>query len=283
MNNMTPNSNIPPTVVPNKDYKELVNSLKPVIKSIQKHNKQQLKQIEPIVREAIASKSQDVNYLCRFVDSLSEISMFSEVGDELYNEVLDYLSTFNPEVAKWYREHDKEMSGAYDDLIEVAINLAKEYHKGQKDKAGVDYFDGHLSFVGNAGDDWKEQIVGYLHDVAEDTPHTVEETVQLLKAQSNGVLTNEDAQEIEIALNLLNSKTAPSREEYIERLKDSFLATKVKLNDLRHNMDISRIPNPTEKVVNRLARYKKEYQQLLESLGDWDTNESINYQNDEAK
>jgi methionine synthase II (cobalamin-independent) len=256
--------------------KELVNSLKPLIKSMQKHQKQYLKQLEPMVRDAIASKNQDVNYLCRFVDALSEMAMFSGVGDELYNEALDYLSTFNPEVAKWYREYDKEMSGTYDDLINVAIDMAKEYHHGQKDKAGVDYFDGHLSFVGNAGDDWKEKIVGYLHDVAEDTSHAVEEIIQILKEKSNGVLTNEDAQEIETALNLLNSKTASSREEYIERLKDSFLATKVKLNDLRHNMDVSRIPNPIEKDVNRIVRYEKEYQQILGYLGDLDMNEFRN-------
>jgi (p)ppGpp synthase/HD superfamily hydrolase len=165
---------------------------------------------------------------------------------------------------------DKLDKSHTDDLIEVAINLAKEYHNGQKDKAGVDYFDGHLSFVGNAGDSWKEKMVGYLHDVAEDTPHTVEELIRILKEKSNGVLTDEDAQEIEIALNLLNSSTASSREEYIVRIKDSVLATKVKLNDLRHNMDISRIHKPTEKDMDRLARYKKEYRQILEYLGDVD-------------
>lgn len=159
------------------------------------------------------------------------------------------------------------MSGVYDDMIEEAAHLAEEFHQGQKDKAGVDYFEGHLSFVGNAGDHWKEKIVGFLHDVAEDTPHTVEEIMHLLKAKSNGVLTNEDAQEIETALNLLNSTTASSREEYIARIKDSFLATKVKLNDLKHNMDISRIHNPTPKDMDRLTRYKKEYGQMLEYFG----------------
>ncbi|MEA4840111.1 MAG: phosphohydrolase [Bacteroidales bacterium] len=154
------------------------------------------------------------------------------------------------------------MSGVYDDMIEEAANMAKAFHQGQKDKAGVDYFEGHLSYVGNAGYNWKEKIVGFLHDVAEDTPHTVEEIMSLLKAKSNGVLTNEDAQEIETALNLLNSTTASSREEYIARIKDCPLATKVKLNDLRHNMDISRIPDSTLKDRERLTRYKIEYGQL---------------------
>lgn len=38
-------------------------------------------------------------------------------------------------------------------------------------------------------------------------------------------------------------------------------------NDLRNNMDMTRIPHPTEKDRTRLARYKKEYQTLIEALG----------------
>ena len=202
-------NNLPITDDP---VKELVHSLKPMIEAIQKQQKLYLKQLEPIVREAIASKNHKENELGRLADSLSEMVMFSGAGHELYHEFLDYIDTFNPELSKWYRDNDIEMSGVYDDMIEEAANMAKAFHQGQKDKAGVDYFEGHLSYVGNAGGNWKEKIVGFLHDVAEDTPHTVEEIMSLLKAKSNGVLTNEDAQEIETALNLLNSTTALSRE-----------------------------------------------------------------------
>jgi len=113
--------------------KELVHSLKPVIKAIQNQQKQYLKQIEPIVREAIASKNQEVNYLCRLADTLSEMAMFSVVGKEIYHELLQYIDTFNPELAQWYRDNDIEMSGVYDDMIEEAANMAKAFHQGQKD------------------------------------------------------------------------------------------------------------------------------------------------------
>ncbi|MDR2562606.1 MAG: phosphohydrolase [Prevotellaceae bacterium] len=159
------------------------------------------------------------------------------------------------------------MNGVYDDLIQVAADLAQEYHKGQKDKAGADYFEGHLSEVGNAGYNWKEKIVGFLHDVAEDTQISVDEIVQTLKEKSEGLLKDSDAQEIHEALNLLNSKTASTREEYIARIKKSSLAIHVKLNDLKHNMDISRIANPTNKDLERIERYRKEYLQVLEYLG----------------
>ncbi|MDR1938641.1 MAG: phosphohydrolase [Tannerellaceae bacterium] len=159
------------------------------------------------------------------------------------------------------------MNGVYDDLVGEAAILAKELHRGQVDKAGVDYFEGHLTAVGNAGDGWKEKVVGYLHDVSEDTTHTVEEIIQILKERSKGLLKDDDAQDLATALNLLNSKTASSRAAYIARLKENHLATKVKLNDLRHNMDISRMAAPTEKDRERLKRYRKEYRQVLEYLG----------------
>ncbi|MDR2805738.1 MAG: phosphohydrolase [Dysgonamonadaceae bacterium] len=160
-------------------------------------------------------------------------------------------------------------------MINEAAKLAKEYHKGQVDKQGKDYFEGHLTTVGSAGHNWKEKIVGFLHDAAEDTSLSVDEIVRILKEKSNGALKDEDAQEIYKALDLLNANTASTREEYIARIKDSFLATKVKLNDLKHNMDISRISSPTDKDVERVKRYRREYRQILEYLGPvaWEWNE----------
>ena len=237
-----------------------------LLKKMEELNMQEYARIEPLIREAMASKVQDLNYLDKLMDALHDI-VFSGFGSELYDEYLDYIASFNPQRAKEYRNRDDEMNGLYDDLIDKAAELAKEYHKGQVDKQGIDYFEGHLTTVGNAGHNWKEKVVGFLHDVAEDTPHTVDEIIIKLKDKSNGVLKDEDAQEISKALHLLNAKTASSREEYIARIKDSFVATKVKLNDLLHNMDISRISNPTDKDMQRIKQYRKEYRQVLEYLG----------------
>lgn len=63
----------------------------------------------------------------------------------------------------------------------LAARLARELHRGQVDKAGKDYFEGHLSTVGNNGADWKEKTVGFLHDAAEDTGHTVGGIVGMLR------------------------------------------------------------------------------------------------------
>ncbi|MDR0896028.1 MAG: phosphohydrolase [Prevotellaceae bacterium] len=165
-------------------------------------------------------------------------------------------------MSEGYLKFYKKCNKKYDKLVKQAAALAKKWHKGQVDKAGVDYFKGHLTTVGSAGFSWQQKVVGYLHDVAEDTPHTVTEIIDVLKEKSDGLLSANDANEIATALNLLNSKTANSREEYIARIKENFVAAKVKLIDLRHNMDISRLPHPTDEDLARIERYKCEYEQI---------------------
>jgi len=252
-----------------------INHIVKLIKRVNELNRQEFSRIEPIIRQAMASGIQDMDYLERGLDSLDNILFASGIGQELYDEFLNYIESFNPKFVKKYRDYNDERDGVYDDLINEAANLAKEFHKGQVDKQGVDYFEGHLTTVGNAGFNWKEKIVGFLHDVAEDTTHTVDEIVQRLKDKSNGILKDEDAKEIHQALSLLNANTASSREEYIARLKENFIATKVKLNDLSHNMDISRISNPTDMDMERVKRYRREYRRVLEYLGpvNWEWNE----------
>ncbi|MCD8287285.1 MAG: phosphohydrolase [Porphyromonadaceae bacterium] len=168
----------------------------------------------------------------------------------------------------------------------AAARLAKTLHNGQVDKAGKDYFEGHLSAVGHSGSCWKEKVVGFLHDAAEDTTHSVEEVIGMLKkmmddweketdghrwmqefeavvgSSPNEVyhkLTEAEWGEIEEALHLMNLHTASSREAYIERFRGHKLAIRVKLNDLRNNMDLSRIPHPSKKDFERVERYKREY------------------------
>lgn len=60
--------------------------------------------------------------------------------------------------------------------------------------------------------------------------------------------------------------TMGSREEYIRRFGTNMLALKVKLNDLRNNMDLSRIPVPKPEDYARVERYKSEYSSLLGML-----------------
>lgn len=159
-----------------------------------------------------------------------------------------------------YPEH------AFDEIVCQAASLAKELHAGQTDKQGVDYYAGHLSAVAAAGLGWKEKVTGYLHDAAEDTVYTVEEVIRMLYERCNGLLHNPDVAEIAEALHLLNSHTVSSRAGYIARLEGNCLALNVKLNDLKHNMDLSRIAYTSDADRQRTMRYRHEYAQILAYL-----------------
>ena len=159
-------------------------------------------------------------------------------------------------------------------VVKAAAQLARQLHKGQLDKAGRDYFEGHLTTVANAGTNWMEMTVGYLHDAAEDTYYSVPQIIRMLKdtlsttpADNSYVPpTYEEWLDLTEALELLNANTAPTREAYIERFRGHELALRVKLNDMQNNMDLSRLPSPGERDIIRLERYSKEYVQLRDML-----------------
>ena len=243
---------------------------------------------------AMKSSCQDIKLLDSLADPLFDTMLgLSDRGERTYLRFLKYLETFSPQEAKQRREMYEDMMGYKIHTAYVAARLAKEFHKGQVDKAGKDYFEGHLATVGGSGYDWKEKTVGFLHDVAEDTSYSVKDVIRFLqkglkawKARPKEqdwiddfseiieqyphehlhLPSKDEWNEIEEALHLMNARTAQNREEYISRFKGHFLAIKVKLNDLRHNMDISRLPNPTEKDYVRLERYQEEYEKLMEML-----------------
>ena len=129
-------------------------------------------------------------------------------------------------------------------IVQCAAALACQLHRGQVDKAGVDYFTSHLTTVAKMGSTWQEQVVGYLHDASEDTPNSVEQVLNLLDEKLETPLSDTD------------------RETYIQRIKSNALAKAVKMHDLTHNMDLSRLTNPVAKDLERVARYKKEYDYL---------------------
>ena len=98
-------------------------------------------------------------------------------------------------------------------IVQSAADIASQLHRGQKDKAGVDYFTGHLSAVAKMGNTWQEQVVGYLHDASEDTPNSVEDVLNLLDEKLETPLTEADREELATALRLLNHHLAPTLEE----------------------------------------------------------------------
>ena len=68
-------------------------------------------------------------------------------------------------------------------FITRASGIARTAHAGQTDKAGKDYFEGHLTSVASMGKTWQEQVLGCLHDVSEDTLMTEKEVMELLQKE----------------------------------------------------------------------------------------------------
>lgn len=138
--------------------------------------------------------------------------------------------------------------------LELAYAIALVAHKGQVDKAGVDYIN-HPKSVSAKCKTEKEKIVALLHDVVEDTNVTLEDLSQFF-----------DKDIIE-AINLLTHRDEDDYMTYLSRIKNNSLARTVKLADLENNMDLSRLPNPTEKDYARLEnKYKPAYKFLTDGL-----------------
>ena len=107
----------------------------------------------------------------------------------------------------------------------------------------------------NAGVTDDERIVGALHDVVEDTPWTFDD---LLREGFS-------IQIVEAVRCLTKKSEDEDYDEFTERVRKNPLAVRVKLNDLRDNMDIRRMPSVTEKDVKRLNKYLKAYRTLTAS------------------
>ncbi|EQB88452.1 (p)ppGpp synthase/HD superfamily hydrolase [Clostridium punense] len=138
-------------------------------------------------------------------------------------------------------------------LLEVAIKIAVEAHSGQLDKAGQPYVLHPLRVMFSLSDE-KDRIVGVLHDIIEDSNITYDYLI------ANGF---EGETEILEALESVTKKEDETYEEFIVRVALNSIGKRVKLADLEDNMDLSRIPNPTEKDYERIKRYKKARQKLI--------------------
>lgn len=112
------------------------------------------------------------------------------------------------------------------------------------DKAGKDYIL-HPMKVAFYMDTDTEKAVAYLHDVLEDTNVTEDELRNMFPNEIvDGVIT-------------LTHRKDESYFEYISRVSTSKLAKKIKVADLLHNLDITRIKEPTKQDYQRLEKYKK--------------------------
>lgn len=135
-------------------------------------------------------------------------------------------------------------------MVKVARMVATLAHHGQVDKGGNDYIT-HPEAVANAVETEDEKVVAWLHDVVEDTYVTLEDL--------SGVF----PPEIVSSVDSLTQRPDEGRDEYLRRVADDPVAIKVKMADLVHNSDISRLNREAEKKdLDRVLRYSQELEWL---------------------
>lgn len=138
-------------------------------------------------------------------------------------------------------------------MTKKALCIAYKAHEGQVDKTGIPYIF-HPFHLAESMTDENSTIVALLHDVIEDTDWTIDDL------EKEGF--NED---ILTALKLMTHNPAQPYMDYISRLSTCPVARQVKLADLYHNSDQTRVENPDEKMLKRWEKYDRAIQ-LLKSV-----------------
>ena len=142
----------------------------------------------------------------------------------------------------------------YTPLTKKAIKLAYFAHHGQVDKAGLPYISHPLHLAEQMPDEMTT-VVALLHDVVEDTTLTLEDL------ERGGF----PPQAIH-AIRLLTHERGVAYEEYIEKIAEDPIARTVKLADLKHNSDLSRLDVVSEKDRARVEKYARAIKFISEKI-----------------
>lgn len=137
-----------------------------------------------------------------------------------------------------------------------AIAWAAKAHDGQFDKGGQPYIL-HPLRVMSRMDDAPHRIVAVMHDMVEDCGVTL------------GQVGATFGPHIAEAIDALTRREGESYREFIQRCKGNEMARKVKLADLRDNMDLGRLgrkPNAADR--RRAHKYAEAKRTLLDASTD---------------
>lgn len=140
----------------------------------------------------------------------------------------------------------------YTKLTKQAMKLCFEAHKDQVDKTGIPYVFHPFHLAEQMNDEYTT-IIALLHDVVEDTDTTFEDLEDMGYPK-----------EVIDALRLLTHEKYVPYMDYVSKIKDNPLAKTVKLADLRHNSDMTRLDVVDDKAMKRAEKYRKAIQLLEE-------------------
>lgn len=133
----------------------------------------------------------------------------------------------------------------YTTLTKKTIRIAFDAHKDQTDKTGLPYIHHPFHLAEQMTDEYST-CVALLHDVVEDTDITFEQ----LEAEGF-------PPEVMDSLRLMTHDESVSYMDYVSTLKPNPIARAVKLADLAHNSDMTRLDTVDEWSLRRAEKYRK--------------------------
>ena len=131
----------------------------------------------------------------------------------------------------------------YTALTKKALKLCFEAHKDQVDKTGLPYVF-HPFHLAEQMDDEISTVCALLHDVIEDTDYTFSD----LSAMGF-------PPEVIEVLTLLTHDASVPYMEYVKQIAENETAKKVKIADLMHNSDATRLDTVDEWAEKRNQKY----------------------------
>ena len=141
----------------------------------------------------------------------------------------------------------------YTVMTKMAMRIAFDAHSGQVDKTGMPYIF-HPFHLAEQMDSEIDVCAALLHDVVEDTPATF---ADLLAAGISEAVID--------VLRLLTHTDGVPYMDYVQQIKDSGNphAIAVKLADLRHNSDPTRLDAIDEHMLARFEKYRQAAELLV--------------------
>lgn len=133
----------------------------------------------------------------------------------------------------------------YTPKTKKALKLCFEAHKKQVDKSGMPYVF-HPFHLAEQMQTEETTVVALLHDLVEDTDYTIEDL------KSMGFDKN-----ITDAIALMTHADDVPYMDYVREIKKNPIAKVVKLADLKHNSDLTRLDVIDEKALSRREKYLK--------------------------
>lgn len=132
----------------------------------------------------------------------------------------------------------------YTPMTKKAMRLAFDAHKDQVDKSGLPYVF-HPLHLAEQMQTEETVTAALLHDVVEDTDYSLRDLTEMGFPKP-----------VMDALALLTHDPSIPYLDYVAKIKENPIARAVKLADLRHNSDTTRLETVDAKTEQRIQKYQ---------------------------